>query len=80
MRATRMAPEGMEKQDYRSKTRTLLSHAELYQEFFALTDPLDFNMVKVKGHNRTQQKTPIDQIFTLVDRASRQALRAELEG
>ena len=70
--------ERMEKSNYRSKAGALLNHAALYQEFFALTDPLDFTLIKVKGHNRAHQKTPIDQFFTLVDRASRQALRAEL--
>lgn len=70
--------ERMEKQAYRSKAGAPLKHALIYQEFFALTDPLDFTLVKVKGHNQSQQKSPIDQIFTLVDRASRQALRAEL--
>jgi hypothetical protein len=70
--------ERMEKQDYRSKTGTLLNHAALYQEFFSLTDSLDDTLVKVKGHWRAHQKTPIDQLFTLVDRASRQTLRAEL--
>lgn len=70
--------ERMEKQAYRSKAGTRLNHAALYQEFFALTDPLEITLIKVKGHNRSQQKAPIDHLFTLVDRASRQALRAEL--
>ncbi len=70
--------ERMEKQAYRSKTGARLNHAELYQEFFALTDQINYTLVKVKGHRRSHQKTPIDQLFTLVDRASRQALRAEL--
>jgi len=72
--------ERMEKQGYRSKTGALLNHAELYQEFFSLTDPLETTLVKVKGHRRSHQKSPVDRLFTLVDRASRQALRAELEG
>jgi len=71
--------ERMEKQEYRSKSGALLNHAELYQEFFSLTDPLETTLVKVKGHRRSHQKTPIDRLFTLVDRASRPALRAELE-
>lgn len=70
--------ERMEKQAYRSKSGALLNHAELYQEFFALTDTLETTLVKMKGHRRSHQKTPIDRLFTLVDRASRQALRAEL--
>ena len=71
--------EKLEQQDYRSKAGTRLNHAELYQEFFALTDPLDTTLVKVKGHRRSYQKSPIDHIFALVDRASRQALRAEVK-
>lgn len=70
--------ERLEKQEYRSKTGSLLNHAALYQEFFALTDPVVFTLVKVKGHRRAHQKSPVDRLFTLVDRASRQALRAEL--
>lgn len=70
--------ERMEKQKYRSNAGTPLNHAALYQEFFSLIDLLDYTLVKVKGHRRSHQKTPIDQLFSLVDRASRQALRAEL--
>jgi len=70
--------ERLENQGYRSKSGALLNHAELYQEFFALTDPLETTLVKVKGHRRSHQKSQIDRLFTLVDRASRQALRAEL--
>jgi ribonuclease HI len=70
--------ERLEKQEYRSKTGALLNHAELYQEFFSLTDSLDCTLVKVKGHRRSHQKSPVDRLFTLVDRASRQALRAAL--
>ena len=55
--------ERMEKQAYRSKAGTPLNHAELYQEFFALTDPLEYTLVKVKGHQRSHQKSPIDHLF-----------------
>ncbi|MDF7823033.1 hypothetical protein P4B35_03340 [Pontiellaceae bacterium B12227] len=68
----------LEKLNYCSKAGIPLNQATLYQEFFALTDSIDCTLIKVKGHIRSQQKTPIDRIFTLVDRASRQALRAEL--
>ena len=70
--------ERMEKQGYRSKTGAQLNHAELYRDFFNLTDPLDYTLIKVKGHRLSHQKSPIDRLFTLVDRASRQALRTEL--
>ncbi len=71
--------ERMEKHGYRSKAGVQLNHSDLYQEFFSLIDPLDCTFVKVKGHRRSHQKSPIDQLFTLVDRASRRALRAELK-
>ncbi|MEE9368113.1 MAG: RNase H family protein [Pontiella sp.] len=70
--------ERMEKHGYRSKAGVQLKHAELYQDFFRMTDSLNFTLVKVKGHNRSHQKSQIDQLFTLVDRASRRALRTEL--
>jgi len=71
--------ERMEKHWYRSKAGVQLNHSDLYQEFFSLIDPLDCTLVKVKGHRLSHQKSPIDQLFTLVDRASRRALRAELK-
>lgn len=70
--------ERLEQQGYRSKAGALLNLAELYQDFFKLTDSLDCTFTKVKGHRLAQQKNPIDRLFTLVDRASRQALRSEL--
>ena len=71
--------ERMEKHGYRSKAGVPLNHSDLYQEFFSLIDPLDYTLVKVKGHRLSHQKSPIDQLFTLVDRASRRALRSELK-
>ena len=68
----------LEKKQYRSSAGALLKNAELYQEFFRLVDGLECTFVKVKGHRQNDDKTPLDRIFSLVDRASRQALRAEL--
>ena len=62
---------------YRSSKNRLLNNHELYQEFYRLTDLLDYELVKVHGHLASKQKEGIDRLFTLVDRASRQALRAE---
>jgi ribonuclease HI len=70
--------ERMEKQGYCSKSGAPLNQADLYREFFRLTDSLECTFVKVKGHRRSKEKSRIDQLFTLVDRASRQALRTEL--
>lgn len=72
--------ERFERQDYCSKQKGRLKHAELYQTFFSLTDQLDCILVKVKGHRVSRQKSPTDRLFTLVDRASRQALRNDTHG
>jgi ribonuclease HI len=67
----------LEQNDYRSKKNRRLNNYELYQEFYRITDPLDCDFVKVRGHQVSNQKDDIDKIFTLVDRASRNALRGD---
>lgn len=69
--------ERLEQQDYRSNNNTLLKNHELYQEFYRLTDQLDYDLLKVRGHQVSKQKDEIDRLFNLVDRASRNALREE---
>jgi ribonuclease HI len=69
--------EQLERKDYLSSNNRRLNNHELYQEFYRLTDQLDYELMKVRGHLVSKQKDDIDQLFTLVDRASRQALRAE---
>ncbi|MHC4268709.1 MAG: RNase H family protein [Planctomycetota bacterium] len=66
-----------EQNDYRSKKNKLLNNYELYQEFYRMTDQLDCKFVKVRGHQVSNQKEDIDRLFTLVDRASRNALRGD---
>lgn len=66
-----------EQNDYRSKKKKRLNNYELYQEFYKMTDQLDWEFVKVSGHQVSNQKDDIAGIFTLVDRASRNALRGE---
>ncbi len=63
--------------DYRSKKNRRLNNYELYQEFYRMTDQLDCEFVKVRGHQVSNQKDDIDRLFTLVDRASRNALRGD---
>lgn len=69
--------ERLEKSEYRSKNNKLLNNYELYQEFYRITDQIDVELVKVRGHQATRHKGEIDRLFTLVDRASRNALRKE---
>ncbi len=66
-----------EQNDYRSKKNIRLNNYELYQEFYRMTDQLDCEFVKVRGHKVSNQKDDIDRLFTLVDRASRNALRGK---
>jgi len=66
-----------EQNNYRSKKNRRLNNYELYQEFYRMTDQLNCKFVKVRGHQISNQKDDIDRIFTLVDRASRNALRED---
>lgn len=68
-----------EQNDYRSKKNKRLNNYELYQEFYKITDQLECEFVKVRGHQVSNQKDDIDRLFTLVDRASRKALRKDNE-
>jgi len=42
-----------------------------------MTDPLDCEFVKVRGHRVRDKKKNIDKLFALVDKASRKALRED---
>lgn len=70
----------LETNDFHSKGNRLLNNAELYRDFFGLIDQHHCEFIKVKGHKKTNQKDDVERIFTLVDRASRNALRRELRG
>jgi ribonuclease HI len=67
-----------EERDYLTRQNKPVKHADLYREFFHLTDPIDCSFVKVKGHRVSHQKTDIDRLFTRVDRAARRKLRDHL--
>jgi ribonuclease HI len=65
----------LEKNDYQSKKHKRIKNYKLYQEFFKIVDQLDCEFIKVRGHKALLQKEEIDKFFTLVDKASRKALR-----
>ena len=69
--------ERFEKNDYRSKKGKRLNNYNLYIEFYRLTDKMDCEFIKVRGHQASNQKEDIDRIFVLVDKASRNALRKD---
>jgi len=66
-----------EQHDYCSKGHALIANYKLYQEFYVITDQINIELIKVHGHRVSNQKDYIDKLFTIVDRASRNALREE---
>lgn len=60
---------------YLTQKQTLIAHHLLYKAFYAIMDAVPCTLVKVKGHQRAEAKNELDFFFTLVDRASREALR-----
>lgn len=84
----------LESNNYISRQHKPLANAELYQEFYRLTDGWSrsltrcsanictsnkYTFVKVKGHKVSSEKGKLDQLFSLVDRAARRGLRAVME-
>lgn len=68
----------LEQNDFRSKQKKLLNHAALYHAFFNITDVLRCDFVKVRGHQASKYKDDMGRLFSLVDQASRKALRTGL--
>ena len=64
-----------EKNNYMTAKGKVIKNHELYKDFYKKLDSLDCEFIKVKGHKKTSVKNEIDEIFTLVDRATRKALR-----
>ncbi len=68
-----------EQNNYRSKKNMIIKNYLLYQEFYKITDDFDCKFIKVRGHQKSNQKDDIDRLFTLVDRASRNALQNDIK-
>jgi ribonuclease HI len=68
----------LEANDYKSSKGKLMNNHELYKLFFEKIDNLNIVFIKVKGHKKSSLKDNIDDIFNLVDKASRNALRENL--
>ena len=67
-----------ETNDYKLSKGKLINNQELYKEFFEKIDKLNIIFIKVKGHKKSSLKDEIDNIFNLVDKASRNALRENM--
>ena len=61
---------------YCSKNGRRIRNHELYKEFFECTKKLDIEFHLLSGHMPSSCKHRIDQMFSLVDRASRSELRS----
>ena len=69
----------LEENNFCSKNGRPLRNAELYREFFEKAEKFDIQFRHVNGHKPSRLKNSIDTIFSLVDRASRNALRTYCE-
>ena len=70
--------EKLEKNHFHSSSGKLMNNHELYKKFYKKLDKLNLTFIKVKGHKKNSLKDEIDNIFNLVDRASRNALRENI--
>ena len=68
----------LEKNHFYSTSGKLMNNHELYKNFYEKLDKLNLTFIKVKGHKKNSLKDEIDNIFNLVDRASRNALRENM--
>lgn len=66
---------GLEEREYFSRNGKQLNNTGLYQQFFKAMDQCNCQIIKVDGHKPRHSKNDIDQLFALVDKAARFALR-----
>ncbi len=64
-----------EKNNYITSKGKLIKNHELYKDFFNKMDISQCELIKVKGHKKASLKNEIDDIFSLVDKATRDYLR-----
>lgn len=64
-----------ENNGYLTKSNKLISNHQLYKQFYQTINGLNCEFIKIKGHKKTSEKDALDNVFTLVDKASRNALR-----
>jgi ribonuclease HI len=67
--------EKLVKNNYYSKNGKLLKNHELYKDFFESIEKFEIKFNFINGHKPSSNKDHLDKIFSLVDRASRNALR-----
>lgn len=65
----------LEEQNFFSSKNKRLNHYLLYQQFYRLMSQINCKLIKVVGHKPSVNKNELDRLFSLVDKASRRALR-----
>ena len=65
--------------DYCSRGGRKIRNHELYREFFEFIKKFDIQFRLLSGHKPSQEKDRIDEIFSIVDRASRNELRSYMK-
>ena len=65
--------------DFCSRGGKKMRNHELYREFFDFIKKFDIQFRLLSGHMRFKEKDQIDEIFSIVDRASRNALRSDMK-
>lgn len=67
--------EKLENNNYLTKTGKVVKNSELYKKFYKKIDNLKISFIKVKGHKKSSLKDECDNLFNIVDKSSRKALR-----
>ena len=70
--------ERLEQNGYYSSSGKRLKNHELYRDYFRMTDRLSIKLNHVRGHMPSRKKNKINRVFSLVDKASRKALRLSM--
>jgi ribonuclease HI len=68
--------ERLIRDSYCSKGGRQIKNHELYKEFFESIERFDIQFHLISGHKPSRNKDRIDEMFSFVDRASRNALRS----
>lgn len=68
----------LEENDFRNNLGGVLKHAKIYKAFYRLIDELKFEVIKVKGHSKSNDQSEEERIFSLLDRCTRKELREQL--
>ena len=61
--------ERLEKTGFRNGSGDRLKLADLYEEFFLLSDEYAFDVYKIRGHTRKSERSDLERFFSFLDRS-----------